>query len=57
MKMNEQIVFVLRCALADLQGSMDACSTNQDHDWKAHAQTIEDIENLLIQLGENHEKN
>jgi hypothetical protein len=54
--MNEQIVFVLRGALADLQGSLEACSACQDHDWDAHAQTIEDIEKLLIQLGENHEK-
>jgi hypothetical protein len=53
--MNEQIVFVLRCALADLQGSMDACSACQDHDWDAHAQTIEDIEKALEALGESHE--
>jgi predicted phosphohydrolase len=41
--------FLLQCALADLQGALQAHESMDrlGHDWAAHAQTIEEIEDAL----------
>jgi hypothetical protein len=43
--MTEHEKFLVRCAFADLCGAMQAhlqCDRNA-HDWKAHAQTIQEM--------------
>ena len=48
--LNQHTAFLLQCALADLKGSMEAHESMDRlvHDWKAHAQTIADIEKELL---------
>jgi hypothetical protein len=44
-----ETIHLLRCALADLQGSMQAknnCDIHS-HDWEAHQTTIDEIEEFL----------
>jgi hypothetical protein len=51
--MRNDEAFVLNCALADLKGSLEAHESMDRlaHDWKAHAQTIADIEDVLNEMG------
>jgi len=43
------MVHLLKCALADLQGSMEAYESGDMHchDWEAHQTTIDEIEEFL----------
>ena len=47
--MDHKEKFLLQCALADLQGALQAHESMDrlGHDWAAHAQTIEEIEDAL----------
>jgi hypothetical protein len=40
---------IIKCAYLDLKGSKEAALelTIEDHDWKAHQVTIEDMENAF----------
>ena len=52
MKTKLNTLTVLRCALADLEGSKQA-RDQQDievHDWKAHSLTISEVKELIEQL-------
>jgi hypothetical protein len=44
-----ETIHLLRCALADLQGAMQAYDEDNLylHDWEAHQTTIDDIEEFL----------
>jgi hypothetical protein len=46
-------IYLLKCALADLQGAKQAKNLNDpwSHDWKAHQQTIEEIIEFLKDRG------
>ena len=48
-EMSKEERLLLQCALADLQGSLEAHEAvdRMQHDWKAHAQTIADIQEAL----------
>ena len=48
--MDQKQKFLLQCALADLQGSLEAheAMDRLGHDWLAHALTISDIEEALL---------
>ena len=48
--MDQKQKFLLQCALADLKGSMEAHESMDRlaHDWLAHALTISDIEEALL---------
>lgn len=35
--------FAIRCACADLIGAIEAKEYPENHDWKAHKQTIQDL--------------
>ena len=45
----DPVRYVLECALADLQGSLQAYEQGDIHvhDWKAHKQSIQEIEDFL----------
>lgn len=45
-------VFLLRCALLDLRGAMEAHQQGDSdiHDWRGHQITIEDLEDALGDL-------
>ena len=53
--MDHKEKFLLQCALADLQGSLEAHESMDRlaHDWVAHAQTIEEIEDALRRTWES----
>jgi len=42
-------LYLLKCALADLEGAKQAKDLNDpwSHDWKAHQQTIDEIKEYL----------
>ena len=42
-------VFLLRCALLDLRGALEAHQqgNSNNHDWRAHRLSIADLENAL----------
>lgn len=44
--MTPEQILAIKCAHADLQGSMEAKQNNDlhSHDWKAHALTIQELE-------------
>jgi hypothetical protein len=46
-------VFLLKCALADLEGAKQAKDLNDPwtHDWKAHQQTMDEIRDYLKEKG------
>ena len=45
--MTEQQITAIKCALADLQGSLQAFQQSDmyAHDWEAHQQSIDDLLN------------
>jgi len=47
--MNKEEIILIKCALADLQGAMEAMEKADycSHDWEAHQQTIDEIEEYL----------
>ena len=42
---KEELLYLLRCAEADLKGALEARMQGDynNHDWKAHEQTIQEI--------------
>lgn len=54
MKISEIQMLALRCACADLIGSLQARNQNdvELHDWNAHSQTINDLINAFDFLSE-----
>lgn len=52
--MNEQQITAIKCALADLQGAIQAFWQRDmnAHDWDAHAMSIDDLLNAFDFLGE-----
>lgn len=44
--MNKKQIEAIKCAYADLQGSLQAIEQGDAsvHDWRSHAQTIEELE-------------
>jgi hypothetical protein len=51
--MEPQEVYLLKCALADLEGAKQAkdLSDPWSHDWKAHQQTMDEIREYLFRNG------
>ena len=58
--MKKEEKFLLQCALADLQGALEAheAMDRLAHDWVTHAQTIAEIEDALrdVDYAESVEK-
>ena len=55
--MNEKQILAVRCALADLQGSLQAFQQSDIHvhDWRAHEQSIDDLLETLEFLNDEGE--
>jgi hypothetical protein len=53
-KMTKLQKHIIKCAYLDLKGSKEAALelTIEDHDWKAHEHTIEDMESVFPFLKE-----
>jgi hypothetical protein len=53
-KMTKLQKHIIKCAYLDLKGSKEAALelTIEDHDWKAHKHTIEDMESVFPFLRE-----
>ena len=50
----EELFLVLRCSLADLEGSLqcyEKCIYHH-HDWKAHKQTIDEVRDALSTIND-----
>lgn len=58
MKISDIQMLALRCACADLIGSLQARNQNdvELHDWKAHSQTINDLINAFDCLSDFSDK-
>lgn len=56
--MNEQQIMAIKCALADLQGALQAFQQMDihAHDWDAHELSIDDLLSAFDFLGENNGK-
>ena len=54
--MNEQQIMAIKCALADLQGALQAFQQMDihAHDWDAHELSIDDLLSAFDFLGENN---
>jgi hypothetical protein len=54
MVMTKTQKHIIKCAYLDLKGSKEAALelTIEDHDWKAHKHTIEDMESVFPFLKE-----
>lgn len=52
--MTPEQILAIRCAYADLKGSMEAKENNDihSHDWKAHDLTIQELEEAFDFLNE-----
>ena len=40
---TSELLQALKCALADLEGSLEAHEQSNQHDWKAHKQSIKEV--------------
>jgi hypothetical protein len=53
-EVQDTTIYLIRCALADLEGVKQAYEQGDcsNHDWKAHSQTISELEEYLDSIGE-----